>query len=648
MNLGASNTYTQGFLDLRDNKPGNATDLFLGYEDTRFDYRYGPEKFAARDTLRDTVLSSGAETYAYTVGSDATTNRVDGSGFGHDYPEETCAWVYHDPAANQTVSGSSGVRQRSSTVTATPVDLWVKAGYQGQINRSFIYYTTDGSNPEGAYGIGQGSTRVATASFAGDDAQDGSVDWWKGTIPGQPVGTTVKYKIALFKDAANPIVDFADSKHYALTQFAITNWNPATAAVWLHNNLNTNDLVTGLADGFHILRARAFLPRSNKSSVFNTFLQTFYFDAHPPDGTIASPGKDGAILQSTDYDFVVHADETTTLVEYNIIDGDPNNDDVNTGFNNGNGLSDGLPVYARASLVSPMPPFNEEFPTFPQEFRFTYFAVPSNGTATITVRLKELTSDLLPNRSLTLTRTINASAPPQTLSIAFPPAIGQNINLNQSNSYEIVTCFSDTLTADLNLFTLLIDGAFQPRTNASGLANYRFQGSYCGAGKRDLRYTWAGMSPGQHYIQVRYNGDGLTLQASRLVRVTLFGVTDTDGDGLPDVWETQNHLNPNDSTGDNGPNGDPDQDGFTNLQEYLAGTDPQNPNSLLRITQLSSGGQIVSWQSVPGKNYQVYATPAVTQAMETVSPLITAYGTSMSFTNLSSGYQRFYRVAVLP
>jgi hypothetical protein len=68
----------------------------------------------------------------------------------------------------------------------------------------------------------------------------------------------------------------------------------------------------------------------------------------------------------------------------------------------------------------------------------------------------------------------------------------------------------------------------------------------------------------------------------------------------------------------------------------------------LRITQLSSGGQIVSWQSVPGKNYQVYATPAVTQAMETVSPLITAYGTSMSFTNLSSGYQRFYRVAVLP
>jgi len=84
----------------------------------------------------------------------------------------------------------------------------------------------------------------------------------------------------------------------------------------------------------------------------------------------------------------------------------------------------------------------------------------------------------------------------------------------------------------MNLFTILIDGAVQPRTNANGSANYRFQGSYCGAGKRDLRYTWAGMNvhppqycyggrAGQHYIQVRYNGDGLALEASRLVTVTL-------------------------------------------------------------------------------------------------------------------------------
>jgi len=645
--LGASNTFTSGVLDLRDNKPGPATDVFLGYEDMRFGFRNGPEKFAARNVVRDTVQSFGAETYFYTVGSDATTNRVDGSGFGNDYPEETCTWVYHDPAANQTVTGSSGVRQRSFTGSSVPVDIWVKAGYQFQVNRCFIYYTTDGSNPEGAYGTGNGTTRTVQAGFAGDDAQDGTIDWWKGTIPSQPTNTIIKYKIALFKTGANTIADHADSKHYALTQFAITNWNPATAKVWVHNNLNTNDLVTGLPEGLHILRARSFLQRSNKSSVFNTFLQTFYYDALPPDGVIAFPSANGATITSTDYDVVVRADETATIVEYNIIDADPNNDDSVTGFNNGNGLTNGVPVFAPANPVSPGQSLNQQYPALPQEFRFTWFAVPSNGTATITVRIKEATSDLLANHYKILTRTVTAAAPPQTLSIAFPSSNGQTINLNASNTYEIVACFSDTLTADPNLFTISIDGAFQPRI-VNGAATYRFAGNYCGQGKRDLRYTWSGMNAGQHYIQINYNGDGLNLQASRLVRVNLFGVVDSDGDGLPDSWETQNHLNPADATGDNGPEGDPDHDGFSNLAEYLAGTDPNDPASLLRILNLSNGGQVISWQSVPGKNYQVYSTPSLTQALEPLSGDITAYNQNASFTNNLAVGPRFYRIRLVP
>jgi len=54
---------------------------------------------------------------------------------------------------------------------------------------------------------------------------------------------------------------------------------------------------------------------------------------------------------------------------------------------------------------------------------------------------------------------------------------------------------------------------------------------------------------------------------------------DLDGDELPNSWETANDLNPDDATGDNGKNGDPDEDGLGNFGEYLAGTDPQDPDS---------------------------------------------------------------------
>ena len=84
MGLGPTNNSSglapTNFLDLRDNKPGYATDVFLGYEQTAFQFRNGPEKFAAKNTLSNTIVSLGAETYYYTVGGGS--NIVSGSGFG--------------------------------------------------------------------------------------------------------------------------------------------------------------------------------------------------------------------------------------------------------------------------------------------------------------------------------------------------------------------------------------------------------------------------------------------------------------------------------------------------------------------------------------------------------------------------------------
>ncbi|MFN0127322.1 MAG: hypothetical protein ACKV19_11620 [Verrucomicrobiales bacterium] len=59
-------------------------------------------------------------------------------------------------------------------------------------------------------------------------------------------------------------------------------------------------------------------------------------------------------------------------------------------------------------------------------------------------------------------------------------------------------------------------------------------------------------------------------------------VPDDDGDGLPNAWETENGLNPNDNGSidpANGANGDPDSDGLKNSEEYAKGTKPKDSDT---------------------------------------------------------------------
>ncbi|HOK78335.1 MAG TPA: hypothetical protein PLW35_11515, partial [Verrucomicrobiota bacterium] len=56
---------------------------------------------------------------------------------------------------------------------------------------------------------------------------------------------------------------------------------------------------------------------------------------------------------------------------------------------------------------------------------------------------------------------------------------------------------------------------------------------------------------------------------------------DSDGDGLPDVWEILHGLNPFVGADQDGPDGDPDGDGLTNMQEYDANTEPQSATLLI-------------------------------------------------------------------
>jgi hypothetical protein len=78
---------------------------------------------------------------------------------------------------------------------------------------------------------------------------------------------------------------------------------------------------------------------------------------------------------------------------------------------------------------------------------------------------------------------------------------------------------------------------------------------------------------------------------------------DTDGDGLPDWWESRYFGNPTNAL----PQA-PAANGFNNLQCYRLGLDPTNPRSTFKtqaIRQPGTGYPQISWNSIGGKTYTV-------------------------------------------
>jgi hypothetical protein len=596
------------FLDLRDNKPGYTDDVFLGYEQTAFQFRNGPEKFAARNTLSNNIVSLGAETYYYSIGG--ASDVASGSGFGESITNETAVWVWHDPTNTVTSLSSNPPSQMNplNPTSGQSVDLWVKVGYQFQINTCFAYYTTDGSNPEGAFGAGKGTTQVVQGSWVNHDSAQTNIDWWKVTIPAQATGTQVRYKIALFyggsvnaSQSIPPIWDgeSSGSKLYGLTQAAITNFNPAAAVVWLHSDLNPSNTVTGLQSGFHILRARTFLPRPGQSSVYNTFSQTFYYDGPPPTGTIPYPAN-GSTISSSTYTVDVLVDGTVTGVSFNIQDSDPSNDDVNTGKANGNGNNaSGAPIFAAATAVSLDPTMGLQYPNYSQEYQFVYTNVPSSGTATINVKLTEYGTAVHTNHYTVLSATVNTLAPQQVLEISSPAVNGSVITMASNTTYLFRACYTPTLdTNTQTLFDLTINGVLQPQSSyLLRPVGYNPPGSPPACPDlNSVFYQWTMSSPGTttgtNVIKLVYTNSatGIVLSDTRTVILT------------PPV----------------------------------------------QIAGLTSNHQLLMWGSVTGTTYQVLATTNLSQPFLPIGTNIPSQGLTTSFYDTNPAPQKFYEIEVVP
>ncbi|MBR2941178.1 MAG: FAD-dependent oxidoreductase [Kiritimatiellae bacterium] len=84
---------------------------------------------------------------------------------------------------------------------------------------------------------------------------------------------------------------------------------------------------------------------------------------------------------------------------------------------------------------------------------------------------------------------------------------------------------------------------------------------------------------------------------------------DLDGNSLPDAWERRHFL----QNGGVDPKADPDGDGFSNREEYLSGTDPNDPGSPLYLSDFGASAAEISitWTGIAGRTYRVYRSEAL-------------------------------------
>ena len=470
--------------DRRDNPPGLSTDTFLGYEQARFIGRQHPELFAAQLTNpRNVTGSPGAETFTTTgvLNQATSTTRIINT--------NTAAFVYHDPTA---------------TVDSFPIDqydastrrLWAKVNSVGAGYKMFVYYTVDETYyPEGAGGIGLGRTRVAEMNYQAAQS-GGSINWWaSAAMPSDFVPGVSRYKIGVFKDGEGSgavatvwpgSLGDVSRKLDMLTLFEVANFNGETVSYRPHNDYGETRV--GLPDGWHVLRGRAYLNRSGRASIYNTFTQPFYLDTETPRGEVKFPGTNGESVDGQEYGFVVRTDLTVTEVWYHIADSNSNNDDGVTkvwgGNGNGgepftdsnrNGIRDTREPFedingngdfdadigeswAKATRATANPSVTSEYPA---EWRFNYRKIPASGNATVRVRLVEASSTPRAQWTAglsdaqghfnTLTRQVQTDGPSIDFYIAWPqtdstPASADSVG----PGYTMKVYFSKSLADGLN------------------------------------------------------------------------------------------------------------------------------------------------------------------------------------------------------
>lgn len=124
---------------------------------------------------------------------------------------------------------------------------------------------------------------------------------------------------------------------------------------------------------------------------------------------------------------------------------------------------------------------------------------------------------------------------------------------------------------------------------------------------------------------------------------------DDDGDEMPNQYEVDESFNPGIASDGLG---DADEDMSLNWQEYVAGTNPRDSNSVLAITAAWRGAgeseHALTWSSVAGKRYTLRAATNLVTGFDIVLGTdLAARAPENGYTNNAAGLEKlYYRVQV--
>lgn len=159
-------------------------------------------------------------------------------------------------------------------------------------------------------------------------------------------------------------------------------------------------------------------------------------------------------------------------------------------------------------------------------------------------------------------------------------------------------------------------------------------------------HTLVNLAPAsQHTVRLAYRlADGRVSPVSAPAAGATWGA-DENYDGLPDDWQAR-YWGANPAAWPSG-QVDSDGDGVFNLMEFLAGTDPRDAQSVLKLSLSSSPqGYRLQWNTQPGQVYQVQVADRLGAWSDYGAPRLAATNAD-SVAVSGPGSSAFYRVVRL-